>query len=80
MAQAAVQSGMGLYTFIWAKIGSHLEAVQAGTVRILAKSSLPNATPQATIVAAWAVHRQLTRLASDLVLDGPPRARTRHGA
>ena len=39
MAQAAVQSGMGLYTFIWAKIGSHLEAVQTGTVRILAKSA-----------------------------------------
>ena len=39
MAQAAVQSGMGLYTFIWAKIGSHLEAVQSGTVRILAKSA-----------------------------------------
>ena len=38
MAQAAVQSGMGLYTFIWAKIGSHLDAVQSGTVRILAKS------------------------------------------
>ena len=39
MAQAAVQSGMGLYTFIWAKIGSHLEAIQSGTVRILAKSA-----------------------------------------
>ena len=38
-AQAAVQSGMGLYTFVWAKIGSHLDAVQSGTVRILAKSS-----------------------------------------
>ena len=38
-AQAAVQSGIGLYTFIWAKIGSHIDAVNAGTVRILAKSS-----------------------------------------
>ena len=39
VAQAAVQSGMGLYTFIWAKVGAHLDAVQSGTVRILAKSS-----------------------------------------
>ena len=39
VAQAAVQSGMGLYTFVWAKIGAHLDAVQAGTVRILAKSA-----------------------------------------
>ena len=38
-AQAAVQSGVGLYTFIWGKVGSHMEAVKAGTVRILAKSS-----------------------------------------
>ena len=38
-AQAAVQSGMGLYTFIWAKIGAHVDAVQSGTVRILAKSA-----------------------------------------
>ena len=30
---------MGLFTFVWAKIGSHLDAVQAGTVRILAKSA-----------------------------------------
>ena len=48
--------------------------------RFMPPPSLPNATPQATVVAAWAVHRQLTRLASDLVLDDPPRARTRHGA
>ena len=48
--------------------------------RFMPPPSLPNAIPQATIVAAWAVHRQLTRLASDLVLDDPPRARTRHGA
>ena len=39
VAQAAVQSGMGLYTFVWAKIGAHLEAVKSGTVRILAKSA-----------------------------------------
>ena len=39
VAQAAVQSGMGLYTFIWAKIGAHLEAVKSGTVRVLAKSA-----------------------------------------
>ena len=38
-AQAAVQSGMGLYTFIWAKAGAHLDALKAGTVRILAKSA-----------------------------------------
>ena len=48
--------------------------------RIMPPPSLPNATPQATVVAAWAVHRQISRLASDLVLDDLPRARTRHGA
>ena len=39
VAQAAVQSGMGMYTFIWAKIGAHMEAVKSGTVRILAKTA-----------------------------------------
>ena len=48
--------------------------------RFMPPPSLPNAAPQVTIVAAWAVHRQLTRLASALVLDAQPRARTRHGA
>ena len=48
--------------------------------RFMPPPRLPNAAPQVTIVAAWAVHRQLTRLASALVLDAQPRARTRHGA
>jgi len=48
--------------------------------RFMPPPSLPNAAPQVTIVAAWAVHRQLTRLASALVLDAQPRARTRQGA
>ena len=48
--------------------------------RFMPPPGLPHATPQATVVAAWAVHRQLSRLASALVLDDAVRARTRHGA
>ena len=48
--------------------------------RFMPPPGLPIASPQSTVVAAWAVHRQLSRLASDLVLNDLPRARTRHGA
>ena len=48
--------------------------------RFMPPPNLPIAVPQSTAVAAWAVHRQLSRLASDLVRVDLPRARTRHGA
>ena len=48
--------------------------------RFMPPQNLPNTVPQSTVVAAWAVHRQLSRLASDLVRVDLPRARTRHGA
>jgi hypothetical protein len=41
VAQGAVQSGVGMYTYIWAKIGTHMEARVAGTVRILARTVHP---------------------------------------
>ena len=35
----SIQSGMGIYTFVWAKIGAHLETVRSGTVKLLVKAS-----------------------------------------
>ena len=37
--QAAMQSGVGYMTFLWGKCGAHLKAIEAGTVRVLAKSA-----------------------------------------
>jgi hypothetical protein len=39
VAQDMIQTGMGVYTFVWAKVGAHLDALEAGTVRLLVKST-----------------------------------------
>ena len=53
-------------------------------LKLLLKVSLPHLArvgPQDTVVAAWAVHRQLALLETDRVDVGDEvRARTRHGA
>jgi hypothetical protein len=49
VAQAAVQAGVGLLTFVWGKVGAHIDAVNAGTVRILAKSAGSASSAEMTV-------------------------------
>ena len=48
--------------------------------RYMPPPHLRNISPQATVVAAWAMHRQMSRLATDRVdAGGIAERRTRHG-
>jgi hypothetical protein len=51
-----------------------------GDGRYMPPPHLSHTAPQATVVAAWAMHRQMARLATDMVgTSGFAVARTRHG-